>query len=299
MALPRLLQMPRFVRFGIRIDMAPPWLWLGLLSVALWPHWWWMGQRMADGSDDPLGLLAVAALAGLLWQHRRMLRPSPRLGWCALALAGAVTATVARSHWPDLLAALIALLALAAGVLAFLPQRVPTAPVLGLAVLSLPLLASLQFYAGYPLRVLTAEVSGWLLALRYAVSRSGSSLLVNGQLVMVDAPCSGVQMVWLGYFTACVVALYVGPGSRQATWSKRTFWLRLPAVSALVLLGNVLRNTWLVAAQAAGRPLPAWAHEAVGLLVLAAVCGAIGWVMARPVLPPGVGQPCRGDGGRT
>ena len=31
-----------------------------------------------------------------------------------------------------------------------------------LAVLALPLLSSLQFYAGYPLRVLTAELSQWL-----------------------------------------------------------------------------------------------------------------------------------------
>ena len=32
--LPRLLQMPRFMRFGIRIDTAPEWLWLMLLAAA-------------------------------------------------------------------------------------------------------------------------------------------------------------------------------------------------------------------------------------------------------------------------
>jgi exosortase/archaeosortase family protein len=144
--------------------------------------------------------------------------------------------------------------------------------VFGLALLSLPLLASLQFYLGYPLRVLTAEASRWLLTCAFVVERSGAALTVNGRLVLVDAPCSGVQMLWLGYFTACVVALY---GARR----NASFLARLPAVSALVLCGNVLRNSVLVAAEGAGQHLPGWAHDMVGLLVLAAVCSAIARVM--------------------
>ncbi len=275
MALPRLLQMPRFVRFGIAIDTAPEWRWLALLTVALWPTWWWMGQRMVDGSDDPLGVLALAALGGLLWQQRQRLRAAPRLGFQVVALTGAVLTTALHGHLPDLLVALVGVLALAAGLIAFLPAREATAPVWGLSVLSLPLLASLQFYAGFPLRVVTAEASRWLLSLAHTVERSGSALVVDGQLVIVDAPCSGVQMVWLGYFTACVVALASGRNNRA-------FLLRLPIVGALVLLGNVLRNTVLVAAQASNAPLPGWGHDAVGLLVLAAVCTGIAWTMARP-----------------
>lgn len=274
MALPRLLLMPRFVRFGIALDTAPEWRWLALLALALWPTWWWMGQRMVDGSDDPLGLLALAAIGGLLWQHRRQLRAAPRLGFQAAALTGAVLTTALHQQLPDLVVALIGLLSIAAGLIAFLPARVATAPVLGLSVLSLPLLASLQFYAGFPLRVVTAELSRWLLSIAHTVERTGSSLVVNGQLVIVDAPCSGVQMAWLGYFTACVVALATHK-------TNRTFLLRLPVVGALVLLGNVLRNTVLVALQASGTTLPGWGHDAVGLLVLAAVCGGIAWAMGR------------------
>lgn len=276
MALPRLLHMPRFVCFGIAIDTAPEWRWLALLALALWPTWWWMGQRMVDGSDDPLGIMALAALAGLLWQHRHHLSPTPRLGFQMAALAGAVLTTALHQQLPDLVVALIGLLSVAAGLIAFLPARVATAPVLGLSVLSLPLLASLQFYAGFPLRVVTAEASRWLLSIAHTVERTGSSLVVNGQLIIVDAPCSGVQMAWLGYFTACVVAL----ASHQAN---KTFLLRLPIVGALVLLGNVARNTMLVAAQASGTHLSAWGHDAVGLLVLAAVCGGIAWAMGRTI----------------
>lgn len=270
-----LLKRPGFVRWGVRIDTAPEWLWLALLAAALWPTWLWMGQRMLDRSDDPLGLLALAALVLLVWQQRRRLRPAPRLVWLAGALAGAVAATLSQGELPSLVVALLSLSTLAAGLCAFLPGRVASAPVLGLAVLSVPLLASLQFYAGYPLRVLTAEASRWLLVLGHEVERSGASLLVDGRLVIVDAPCSGVQMAWFGYFSACAVTLYLARGNRA-------FLTRLPAVGVLVLAGNVLRNTLLVAAEASGRGVPGWVHEVVGLVVLAAVCAAIAWLMARP-----------------
>jgi exosortase/archaeosortase family protein len=268
----RLLRMPAFVRLGIRIDTAHDGIWLALLAVALWPTGWWMGQRMVDGSDEPLGLLAIAALLVLLWNCRDRLRAAPRLQWLALALAGVAASSVLLGQVPPLLSSLIGLLALGAGLLAFLPQGVAGAPVLGLSLLSLPLLASLQFYAGYPLRVLTAEASRILLTLAFDAQRSGASLVVDGQLVIVDAPCSGVQMLWLAYFTACVAALY-------SQMRDRAFLARLPAVSLLVLAGNVLRNTVLVALEASGSHPPGWAHQAIGLAVLAAVCAAIAKVM--------------------
>jgi exosortase/archaeosortase family protein len=272
MAVSSLLRLPAFVRLGILVDTAPTGVWLALLAAAIWPTGWWMAQRMLDGSDEPLGLLAVSALAALLWHCRGELRAAPSLGWLALALAAAVASTAALWHVPPLVSSLLGLLALGAGLAAFLPASIATSPVLGLSVLSLPLLASLQFYAGYPLRVVTAEASRWLLAAGFSVERSGTSLLVNGRLVIVDAPCSGVQMLWLGYFTACVVALYAG---RRDT----AFLARLPAVSVLVLAGNVLRNTVLVACEAADLQLAGWGHEAIGLAVLAAVCAAIARIM--------------------
>ncbi|ABM35353.1 hypothetical protein Pnap_0027 [Polaromonas naphthalenivorans CJ2] len=241
-----------FVRWGVRIDTAPGWLWPLLLVAALWPTWLWMGRRMLDRSDDPLGLLALAALGLLVACHRLRLRSSPRLAWFALALAGAVAATAAQGLLPALAVALLALLALAAGLAAFLPAGVASAPVVGLSVLALPLLASLQFYAGFPLRLITAEASRWLLLASHEVERSGASLRVDGHLVIVDAPCSGVQMAWLGYFTACAVTLYLGRGNRA-------FLTRLPAVGVLVLAGNIVRNTLLVAAEASGNHLSGWA----------------------------------------
>lgn len=286
---------PRCLEAAIRIDRVPAWVWLLAQALALWPAWLWMARRWADGSDDPLGLLALAALAVLVWQQRRALRAAPSLTCLATASVLTLCAAVARTGlhlgpfdlpaWPPLLSTLLSVLALASALLAFLQRPRSDAPrgavgaaalpVLGLAVLALPLLSSLQFYAGYPLRVLTAALSRCLLMPFFSVTREGASLWVDGRWVIVDAPCSGVQMVWLGYFTACITALFM------ARCSSRGFVARLPLVGAWVLIGNVVRNACLVAAEGAGRPLPAWGHEALGLLVLALVCGSIVASIAR------------------
>jgi exosortase/archaeosortase family protein len=275
-----------------------------LQFAALTPTWVWMAQRMRDGSDDPLGALALAALMVVVWQVRGQLRAAPRLGWLALATGGTLLAAMVRTGLgavpsaPPLAAGLVAVLALACALLAFLPRRIAAWPIVGLAVLALPLLSSLQFYAGYPLRVVTAEASRWLLAPAFTVLREGTTLLVDGRQVIVDAPCSGVQMVWLGYFTACVVALW-------AQRSERAFLARLPVVGLLVLGGNILRNAVLVAFEGAGAPLGTWAHGAFGLVVLAGVCGGIAWAMGRSVMTPSHGRvtlagPCliTSNGGR-
>ena len=297
MTTPFLLRRPHLQTWSMRLDRVPALAWVALQTAALWPTWRWMAARLQDGSDDPLGWLALAALAALVLALRRDLRTAPRLPWLAAALAGTLAATALRGAAPALLVSLIAVLAWAAGLLAFLPATrrgamrvqggvlwpaprlaVGRLPVLGLAVLALPLIASLQFYGGYPLRVLTAEASRWLLAPWFAVVREGSSLSVNGVLVIVDAPCSGVQMAWAGYFTACAVALWAGR-------SDRAFALRLPLVGAAVLVGNVLRNSVLVALQASGHGALPGVHEGVGLAALAAVCGVIAMGMAARRAP--------------
>ncbi|MFT4194552.1 exosortase Q, partial [Ottowia sp.] len=240
------------------------------------------------------------------------LRAAPRLPWLAAALAGTLAATLLRGAVTPLLTSLLAIVSWACGLLAFMQatrcgamrirdgvlwpaprHAIAAAPVLGLAVLALPLIASLQFYAGYPLRVLTAEASRWLLAPWFTVLREGSSLLVDGRLIVVDAPCSGVQMAWAGYFTACAVALLKGRADRA-------FLLRLPLVGAAVLAGNVLRNTALVALEATGHAAPPAVHEGIGLLALAGVCGAIALLMNHVATESGAASACwTGAGGRN
>ena len=255
-----------------RLDAVPAWAWLALQAAALWTHWRWAAARVADGSDDPLGVVALAVLAWAVWRTAPGLRGEPRPGWLAAALALTVASTAAVFVAPPLAGALLAALALASGLAAFVPPGRPMLPLAGLAVLALPVISSLQFYAGHPLRVVTAEASAWLLRIGgWVVERSGTALRIDGHLVIVDAPCSGVQMAWMAYFCACTVAAITGVADRR--------WLRrLPWVGVVVLAGNVVRNSVLVALQARGavsEPL----HQAIGLVVLAGVCAAVVMVM--------------------
>ncbi len=249
-----------------RFEAVPPLAWLGLHAAALWPHWRWATARMLDGSDDPLGLAALALLAFAVIRIEPQLRGAPRPGW--LAAAGVLTAAAtAAVFWaPPLGGALLASLALGASIGAFLPAGVSVGPLAGLAVLSLPVISSLQFYAGYPLRVVTAQASHWVLqAAGFAAERSGTAMWVDGRLIIVDAPCSGVQMVWMAYFCACAVAWFAG--LRDRVWLSR-----LPGVGLLVLAGNVVRNSLLMGLEAQSASVPEWLHQGVGLAVLVAVC---------------------------
>jgi exosortase/archaeosortase family protein len=250
--------------------------WLALHALALWPHGAYLVQRAVDGSDDPLGLLALAAVAALVVWHRHGLRLTPRLGWLVASMALALAANGA--WWAGvaaLLASLLAALSLVCALLAWWPAAQPRAPLAGLVVLALPWIASLQFYLGFPLRVVTAQLSAWGLQLAgFDATRSGATMMVNGQLVIVDAPCSGVQMAWLAYFTACAAAAALSIPDR--VFIRRAAW-----VGAIVLGANVLRNSVLVALESRPVGLGAAWHEAFGLVALAAVCVAVLALMQR------------------
>ncbi len=243
--------------------------WLALQTIALWPHGAWMAARVRDGSDDPLGLAALALLLMLLAARAHTLRIAPHTGWLAAGVVLALAANAALRVAPPLACALLAALALAAALMAWLPASAPRAPLVGLVLLALPWIATLQYYGGYPLRVLTAQASAWLLQIGgFEAERSGAAMLVGGQLVIVDAPCSGVQMAWMAWFCACAVAALAG--RRDGA-----FLRRLPGVGVIVLAGNVLRNSVLVALEARPQGLAGALHEGIGLAVLALVCAAV------------------------
>lgn len=264
----------RLQNFMRGVQAMPAMFCLLLLVLAMWPVWLWSIARLRDGSDEPLGLLALSVLLVALWWRRREWSQDISLLAVIPAAAFALCASLGIFALPMLLRAVMAVLAISC-LLAGMARRQPLLPYFGLALLSLPLISSLQFYAGFPLRVVTAEASMWILQmLGLAVERSGSALMVEGRLVLVDAPCSGIHMAWTAYFMACLAAFSV-------RLPDRAFLLRLPLVGITVLAGNILRNTVLVLREAAGWDWPSFMHAAVGLIVLALVCAVIFRLMSR------------------
>lgn len=243
---------------------------LALLLAAIWPHLAWIARRLTDGSDEPWGVLAIVTVLLLVWRDRgRLAPPSPRALAASAALA--VAAGVALHLLPMLLAAAIALLALAVLLTALLPQR-PATALTTLLLLSLPVIASLNFYLGFPLRVATAQSAAPLLALLGIDAQpAGAALLFNGRTVLVDAPCAGIGMLWVGSYSAALLSYLNGASARRT--------LAHAAAAALLVFGaNVLRNVALFFPEAGLIDAPAAAHTAIGLAAFAVALAPIVWL---------------------
>jgi len=233
----------------------PLWL-LAVLLAALWPHWLYAARRLSDGSDEPWGLLALLTVSALLWRERAMLIEPTRAALVASALL-ALFAAAAQLLLPDLATAAIAMLAL--GLFLVHALRRPATPLVVLLLLALPIIASLQFYLGFPLRLLIAQASSCLLWLGgLDAVAAGASIVVDGRIVLIDAPCAGIGMLWLGSYVAALASYLQGADARRTA-------LNGMLVALLVLLANILRATVLFFPEAGLVHWPSWTHEAVGL----------------------------------
>ncbi len=235
--------------------------------LGFWPVWRWYAVRMTDGSDDPLGLIALLTAVWFL----------PRCGWReilprrALLVVAAVLAAhvIGFAYAPPLVRGGLAVAALAC-VLPRDPTRSPL-PRFALLLLSLPVIASLQFYLGFPLRAATAWCAAQLLgAGGYVVSAHGTVLAWAGEEVLVDAPCSGIRMLWTAsYLSATLATFHRLPNLRVAQLAQLT--------AATVFLANLARTIMLFFLETGLWMNPPWAHEAAGLalfLVAAGTCAA-------------------------
>ena len=251
----------------------PVTLLLGALVLALWPHWIYMAGRTVDGSDEPWGVLALATTLALLARDRAELAVPARSALVASASL-AVVAAVAGLTLPDLAAAALAMLALGLFLANALPRR-PATPLIALLLLALPIVASLQFYLGYPLRAFTAQASTGVLALAgIDVSAVGATMHHQGVTVLVDAPCAGIGMLWIGSYTAALLS-YLGRAMAARTV------LNAATAALLVLAANIARNAALFFPEAGLVHWPAWSHEAIGLGALALAIVPIVFITAR------------------
>lgn len=239
-----------------------------LLGMALLPVIVWFCRRLNDGSDEPFGLIPLLIAAGFAWKDRGSLTASPAvrdLGGMLVLLA-----TLMIPWAPPLVRAALALTG-AGWILGFASRP----GLCGLVVLSLPVVASLQFYAGYPLRLATAEGAVRLLQLTGAtVGRDGVGIDIGGALVAVDPACAGVRMLWHALVAAMALAAY-----------HRLSWLANAALGSLafvlVIPANAGRAAWL-ALEESGRIAPSGlSHELIGWIAFAALLAPLPWLAGR------------------
>ncbi len=230
---------------------------MALLLVSLWPIAAWIARRARDGSDEPWGLVALAALLVVTALSRK--HAARQQSWSAVIVTLAYGLSL---RWLSPLPnATLGLLALALCLSRYLYGRTLSLGTLGLCWLSLPLFASLDFYLGYPLRLIAAEATTWLLHCSgFAVQRSGVNLIVAGAEIAVDPACSGIRMLW---GTALLISLLdcVRP---------LPFWNSLAkaaVLTTLLLFGNAWRVAALFYLESGRIQAPFWFHDATGVAV--------------------------------
>ncbi|MGC4015544.1 MAG: exosortase/archaeosortase family protein [Luteolibacter sp.] len=244
------------------------WLPAWLIAVSLLPVIVWFIRRLDDGSDEPLGLVALAMALLLAWRDRHSIHATAlsRGAGALLILTSALT-----TPWlPPLIRAAIA----TAGVAFFYGMHRKTG-IVALLMLSLPVIASLQFWAGYPLRVLSA--SGVVEALHLSgitAMRSGTGILTDGQTIQVDPACSGIRMLWHLLAAGAALAAF-----HRLSTGRSIALLALAA--ALAIPANILRALLLVIETSGKLPPTGVLHEITGLFCTAVVLGLMGWFAAR------------------
>lgn len=237
------------------------WLVPILQVAAFWPVWSWYLRRLTDRSDEPWGVLALLAAAVFVVHRRRSADAPPGVLWSARLPALALTAlyAVLFPFVPPLIQAWLAVTALTASLSVCLLGRRFHPGLWGLLTLSLPVMLSFEFYAGYPLRVLTTRLSAVLVTLAgIPVHAAGAALEWQGGLVAVDAPCAGIRMLWTGALLTLVLACF-----RNLRFGRTLIAGGLAVV--MVLAGNVIRTASLFYIESGILPAPAWLHVAIGL----------------------------------
>ena len=231
--------------------------------MAFWPLWKWYVARMLDSSDEPWGLLALVTVGAILARERPVGLLSARHLMASACLMLAYAA--AFPHLPYLVLGIIALTAVQFVVTPCFLGRAFHLGIWGLLMLSLPLVATLQFYLGYPLRVLTGIcAAGVLRAGGMQVGLAGTVLSWAGEPVVIDAPCSGIRMLWAGlYLTFVLICIH--------RLRPRASVLLGVLAGVGLILGNAARTVALFFVETAATTFPDWVHPGAGIAVFLTV----------------------------
>lgn len=233
-------------------------------AAALWPVWQWYARRLASSPDEAAGLITAALAIALAW------RGGARRTFSSFApsiLLFAIYAAV-YPYAPPLARAALGVTALAALVSRARFGRALEPGFWLLALLSLPVIPSLQFYCGYPLRRVAALAAALVLRMQgIPAIADGAAIAWAGRQMSVDAPCSGLKMLW----TALVLAAAVSCHSR---WG----WRATAATGAFAVAITLAANVWRACALffvETHPAAPAWLHHGVGLVCFGAAAAAI------------------------
>lgn len=256
-----------------------------LMLAATWHSAAWMLDRLHTSPEEGLTLFATAALlAGLAVPRLRGNGLAPAIPVTTVAILLAFHAALTMADAPLLFRASLAVTGLLwIAYRAAFESRPPPAFWVLIA-LSMPVLPSLQFVLGYPMRLVSAVLTVGLLDLQgVPTGRDGTYVTIGGETVQFDAPCSGVAMLW----TLTLVTLMFALVNR---FSPARLSAAMALTASLAVVCNVLRVSSLLFADAAltGTGIP-WVHEAIGLAAFAISASGLVLLLRTPFFNHPVG----------
>jgi exosortase/archaeosortase family protein len=253
-----------------------PLLLAALVAAATWDAWRWYFARVSAAPEEAAALALTVAFLGALGVARiaRSVPPRP----LPLVPVAILLAAYAASHFflpPIVRAALAISVTFYCLHLAAFRERPPIA-FWGLVALALPVLPSLQFTLGYPMRVVSAALTVGLLQTHgLMVARQGTFLVWRDEMVQFDAPCSGVNMLWAGLLLTLMGCVFLRLGALKVA-------IALVVSVALAIACNVLRAASLFYVETGLIPAaPTWWHDGIGIAAFVLSAGVTLWLLGR------------------
>lgn len=245
---------------------------LFLLLLAFWPVWQWYVARMLDPSDESWGVIALITAIFFVLTRQKTLPSNSNLLPCLCFLM----LYISIYHFVlPIISACVAMLALAL----FMSQRYYgkwlQPGIMGLMVISLPLISSFQFYLGYPLRLVASHLCLPFLSLAgFNAYVEGVVIHCNNTMIVVDAPCTGIRMGWVAFYLCYFLATYYNFNLKKTL-------LCMSTTSFCVLVANVLRACSLVHMECGSFNFPAYMHDVIGIMSFTCLAVALCLIAAK------------------
>ena len=247
-----------------------------LVMAATWDAWRWYVERVSAAPEEAAALALTVAFLGTLGLLRRP-KPAAPVSMPLLLVAVLLVAYAAgHAVLPPIARAALAVAATLFTLYVAAFREQPPVAFWGLVALALPVVPSLQFTLGYPMRLVSAALTVPLLqAHGLLVSRQGTFLVWRDDMIQFDAPCSGVNMLWSGLLLTLMGGVLFRLRALKVV-------LAVALSIALTVACNVLRASSLFYIEA-GFVLqaPSWWHEGIGIAAFLLPIMLTLWLLSR------------------
>lgn len=236
--------------------------------VVFWPVWIWYVRRILYSTFEYVSVIPLIAIIFFIVRDKKIACIIELKKYNLFILLMSVY-IILFHYIPELVRAFLAF-----SIIAFLLSEVYfkikiNFTLLGLFFLSLPVIPTIDFYFGYPLRLLATNISFLLIRMSgYRVELEGTMIEYGNRFVCVDAPCSGIKMLWTG-----ILLSFILTGFFRFT-NKKTLILSIYAF-IFVIAGNIIRSTLLFFTESGIFVMPEWFHAAVGAAIFISLTAVI------------------------